>query len=46
MRWHLVVTGLLNRIWSPACSAKLSLTHSVPKVLTGGAEGYTDHPTL
>lgn len=23
---------IANRIWSPACSAKLSLTHSVPKV--------------
>ncbi|VCY48850.1 Lactoylglutathione lyase [Escherichia coli] len=37
MRWHLVVTGLRTRIWSPACSAKLSLTHSVPKVSTVAA---------
>ncbi len=34
---HLVVTGLRTRIWSPACSAKLSLTHSVPKVSTVAA---------
>ncbi|STM23892.1 N-ethylmaleimide reductase [Escherichia coli] len=47
MRWHLVVTGLRTRIWSPRLQRKAELNpQRAESFYGGGAEGYTDYPTL